>query len=110
MGIDFGGIEQVSRYFDYMSIDEDEDIVKMMSKNIEQVQGKPTVIAGACLSDYFLYLKHGSPKSISYGIIGDFKEYGGAHQPDEFITCKDFVDVTKAVSLFLLDWCGYTMK
>lgn len=110
MGIVFNGFEQVSRFFDYMTIDEDEDVVKSMSKSIEEVKGKPTKIAGACLSDYFLYLKHGSPKSISYGIIGDFKEYGGAHQPDEFITCKDFVDVTKAVSLFLLDWCGYTVK
>lgn len=109
MGIVFNGFEQVSRFFDYMTIDEDEDVVKSMSKSIEEIQGKPTKIAGACLSDYFLYLKHGSPKSISYGIIGDFKEYGGAHQPDEFITCKDFVDVTKAVSLFLLDWCGYTV-
>ena len=110
MGIDFHGFTQVSRYFDYMTIDEDEEIVKIMGKCIEEIQGKPTKIAGACLSDFFLYLKHGSPKSISYGIIGDFKEYGGAHQPDEFITCKDFVDVTKAVSLFLLKWCGYTVK
>jgi len=110
LGIIYNGIEQVSRFFDYMTIDEDEDVVKIMSSSIEQIQGKPTKIAGACLSDYFLYLKHGSPKSISYGIIGDFKEYGGAHQPDEFITCKDFVDVTKAVSLFLLEWCGVTIK
>ena len=110
MDIVFNGIEHVSRFFDYMTIDEDEDVVKIMSESIEEIQGRPTKIAGACLSDYFLYLKHGSPKSISYGIIGDFKEYGGAHQPDEFITCKDFVDVTKAVSLFLLEWCGYTVK
>ena len=65
--------------------------------------------AGACLSDYFLYLQHGSKSSFGYGILKDFMVYGGSHQPDEYIECRDFVNCTKAISLFLLRWCDYNI-
>jgi len=39
-------------------------------------------------------------------VLRDFKLPGGAHQTDEFISCEEFVNLTKSLALFLLRWCG----
>ncbi len=77
-----------------------------MQDCITKITGSKAKIAGACLSDYFLYLQYGSRSSFGYGILRDFMLYGGSHQPDEYIECKDLVNCTKAISLFLMQWCG----
>ncbi|NLE20095.1 MAG: hypothetical protein GX623_04685, partial [Clostridiales bacterium] len=48
----------------------------------------------------------GSPCSVSYGVLQDFKMEGGAHQPDEFIYLKDFLNHAKALGLFMMRWGG----
>ncbi len=64
MGIVFGGIQQVSRFFDYMTIDEDEDVVKIMSSSIEEIQGKPTKLPGHAFRTIFCILNTVRQKHI----------------------------------------------
>lgn len=106
LGIDFSGFQPQCRYFDYIRADENDPSIRLLIDCASQAEGKPIRYAGSCLSDYFLYYKYGSPCSVSYGILRDFKLEGGAHQPDEFIYLKDFVNHAKALGLFLIRWCG----
>lgn len=106
LGIDFAGFVPGSRYFDFICANEQDPSIQLLLKCASQVEGKEIRPAGACLSDYFIYLLHGSPCSVTYGLIRDFKLQGGAHQPDEFVFCDDFVRITKALGLFLLRWSG----
>lgn len=107
MQIIFSTFTPASRYFEYICADETNPQIRLLLDCASEVEGKTIRPAGACLTDYFLYLKHGSPQSVTYGILRDFKLPGGAHQPDEFIECRDFVNCTKALALYLLRWCGY---
>lgn len=110
MGIDFSGFVPGSRYFDYIRADEQDPSIQLLLDCASQAEGKTIVPAGACLSDLFLYYRHGSPCSVSYGILRDFHLEGGAHQPDEFILLGDFVNHAKALGLFLLRWAqGYRL-
>ena len=106
MGLDFGGFEPGSRYFDYIAADEDDPSIRLLRDCAEEANGRPVRFAGACLSDYFLYYKYGSPRSVTCGIFREFGLPGGAHRPDEYISCEQFVNLTKALALFILRWCG----
>ena len=106
MGIAFSGFEPGSRRFDYICTDEDNPSIRLLLQCASEAEGHTIHPAGACLSDYFLYYKYGSKCSVTYGVFRDFKLYGGAHQPDEFIDCEELVNLTKALALFLLRWHG----
>ncbi len=106
MGLDFEGFEPGSRYFDYICADENDPSIRLLMDCAGEVGHTEFRAAGACLSDYFLYYRHGSPRSVTYGIFRDFGVPGGAHQPDECISCESFVNMTKALALFILRWCG----
>jgi acetylornithine deacetylase len=106
MGLVFSAFLPGSRYFDYLCADENDASIRQLLECATEIEGKTIRAAGACLTDYFLYLKYGSSHSVTYGVFRDFKLPGGAHQPDEFIECRDFVNCTKALALFLLRWCG----
>ncbi|NLD52657.1 MAG: M20 family metallopeptidase [Clostridiales bacterium] len=106
LGIDWDPFIPQSRYFDYIRADESDPSIRLLIQCASEAEGKPIKSAGSCLSDYFLFYKYGSPLSVSYGILRDFKLEGGAHQPDEFVYLRDFVNHAKAMGLFLLRWCG----
>lgn len=106
LGLVFDGFQEVSRYFDYKYADAEDPAVCLMAECASETSGNPIKKTGACLSDLFLYMEYGSPASFGYGIMRDFKLYGGAHQPDEYVDCVDFLNCTKAVALFLMRWCG----
>ena len=106
MDLDFEGFEPGSRYFDYIEADESDPAIQMLLECAGEANQQPVRAAGACLSDFFLYYKYGSPRSVTWGPFLDFGVPGGAHQPDEYILCKDFVNLTKGLALFLLRWCG----
>ncbi len=106
LGIDWDGFVPQCRYFDYIKADENDPAIRLLIDCASHAEGRPIKFAGSCLSDYFLFFKYGSPVSVSYGILRDFKLEGGAHQPDEFICLRDFVNHAKALGLFLLRWCG----
>jgi len=106
MGIDFSGFTPVCRFFDYVAADEDDPSIRLLMACASEVEGRQVKAAGSCLSDYFLYYRYGSPCSVSYGVLQDFKMEGGAHQPDEFIYLKDFLNHAKALGLFMMRWGG----
>lgn len=106
LGIRFSGFTPVTRYFDYECAPADDPAILLMMECDADVHGKKAKVSGACLSDYFLYLQYGSRSSFNYGILRDFKLHGGAHQPDEYVECRDLLNNAKALCLFLLRWCG----
>jgi len=106
MGLIFEGFVPGSRYFDYVCADENDPAIRLLLDCAAEAGGRPVRAAGACLSDYFLYYKYGSPRSVTWGIFRDFKLPGGAHQPDEYISLDDFVNMTRALALFILRYCG----
>ena len=106
MGIDFSGFRPGSRYFDYICADENDPSIRLLMDCVSESVGKRIRAAGACLSDFFLYYMHGSPCSVTCGVFRDFKLPGGAHQTDEYISCADLLNLTRALAIFLLRWCG----
>lgn len=106
IGIDFMRFLPGSRYFEAISADETDPAIRLLLDCASEVEGKTIRAAGACLTDYFLYYLHGSPCSVTCGVFRDFKLYGGAHQPDEFINCEQLISFTKTLALFLLRWSG----
>jgi len=106
MNLDLAAFAPTSRYFDYVRADESDPSIRLLLECASEVEGHPVVPAGACLTDYFLYYKHGSPLSVTYGIFRDFSLPGGAHQPDEYVEEHALVNHAKALALFLLRWSG----
>jgi acetylornithine deacetylase len=98
--------ELTSRFFEYAVISSDDPAVKIMKECAEKVSGNQVKTCGACLSDLSIFMTYGSPRSFNFGIMRDFSLPGGAHQPDEYVSCKQFIEMTKAIAFFLLHYCG----
>mgnify|MGYP000927940947 FL=1 len=106
MGVRTGGFKPLTRFFHCLSLPDEEETLQILKQAAEEVSGHPVRISGACLSDLSVFLKYGSPVSLNFGLVRDFKLYGGAHQFDEFVEQKDLHEYCKAITLFLLRWCG----
>jgi acetylornithine deacetylase/succinyl-diaminopimelate desuccinylase-like protein len=100
------GFKHTTRFFIYQETKDKYGAVAEMEKAAEEVSGKTIKACGACLSDLSVFLPYGSDSSFNFGIIRDFSLYGGAHQPDEFVDCQQFIEHTKALLLFLIRHCG----
>jgi Acetylornithine deacetylase/Succinyl-diaminopimelate desuccinylase and related deacylases len=100
------GFKPTTRFFDYVEADPKDLAVEIMTKAAEDASGRKVRQCGACLSDLSVFLSYGSRSSFNFGIFRDFSQDGGAHQPDEFIECKQFLEHTKALVLFLIRFCG----
>ena len=105
-GISTSGFKPTTRFFDYLETAENDPAVEIMAEAAEETAGIKVKRCGACLSDLSIFLKYGSKSSFNFGILRDFSLKGGAHQPDEFVECKQFVEHTKALVLFLIRFCG----
>lgn len=101
-----GGFKPTTRFFDYIETRKDDPAVQVMREAAAQVSGKDVRQCGACLSDLSVFLKYGSLSSFNFGIIRDFSLPGGAHQPNEYVECEEFLNHTKALVLFLIRYCG----
>ena len=100
------GFKSLTRFFHCLSLLDENETLQLMKQSAEEISGEPVKISGACLSDLSVFLKYGSPESLSFGLVRDFKLYGGAHQFDEFVEQKKFHDHCKSIALFLIRWCG----
>jgi Acetylornithine deacetylase/Succinyl-diaminopimelate desuccinylase and related deacylases len=105
-GLTTEGFKPTTRFFNYVETDMTDPAVDIMTKAAEETAGKPVKQCGACLSDLSIFLTYGSKTSFNFGIIRDFSLKGGAHQPDEYVECKQFLEHTKALALFLIRYCG----
>ena len=106
MGMKTEGFVPMTRFFHYLCLPDENETLQTMKKAAEDAADRDVKISGACLSDLSIFLKYGTPESLNFGVIRDFKLYGGAHQYDEFVDQKEFHDHCKAIALFLLRWCG----
>ena len=102
------GFMHTTRFFTYMETLDQLGAVEIMKTAAEEVCGHPIKKCGSCLSDLSVFLQYGSVSSFNFGIIRDFSLYGGAHQPDEYVDCKQFLEHTKSMLLFLIRYCGVT--
>lgn len=89
------------RYFHYLETNPDSDALLHMKACAERFSQDTIEYKGACMSDLSLFLKCASEDSFGFGIMRDFSLYGGAHQPDEFVDCEEFKNITKAVAIFI---------
>ena len=106
MGVRTGGFYPLTRFFHCLSLPDEEETLQTLKQAAEEVSGSPVRISGACLPDLSVFLKYGSPVSLNFGLVRDFRLYGGAHQFDEFVEQKELREHCKALALFLLRWCG----
>lgn len=104
--VESSGFQPTTRFFHCLNVPDEDPMLQTLKCAAEDITGQNVPISGACLSDLSLFLKHGSPHSVNFGIIRDFRLYGGAHQPDEFVEQEAFLNHSKALALFLLRWCG----
>ena len=103
MGLVFDGIQKVSRFFHPIhpqSIPED---ALLFGSLLERTKGSPIVYAGGCLSDLSVLYQYGGGVAFNTGLFKGFGDYGGPHQPDEYVDCDEFLAITKALALYLLE-------
>ncbi len=105
-GLSTTGFKPTTRFFDYLETQEKDPAVAIMTEAAKETAQKEVRQCGACLSDLSVFLKYGSLSSFNFGILRDFSLYGGAHQPDEYIECEQFLHHAKALVLFLIRYCG----
>jgi len=96
-------IKKTTRFFHYVKSEENNRIVSLLKEAGEE-NGKHLCEKGACLSDLPMFVLYGSPRAVCFGIGADFHRPGGAHQTNEYVECDKFVEFTKIVGGFLLDY------
>ncbi len=102
-GIIFDGIQPVSRFFHPIYPDDIPEDAEIFAKKLEEAWGKPVEFAGGCLSDLSVIHKYGGGIAFNTGLYKGFDEYGGPHQIDEYVDCDEFLAITKALALYLLE-------
>ena len=102
MGIIGDGFRPNTRFFHYGFSEPDCESIRDMQAAALEATGRSLQPCGSCLSDLSVILKYGNPQAYSFGIGRDFDEYGGAHQPDEFIECDALVEYAKIISRYIL--------
>lgn len=106
LGIIGDGFFPETRFFHYVHTEPDCYSIRQMQAAARSVSGRELIPCGSCLGDLSVILKYGSQESFSFGIARPFHEYGGAHQPDEFIECDKLLEFTKIMGAYILNILG----
>lgn len=109
-GIVTEGFVPTTRFFGYYETPKDDLALTIMKAAAEETSGKKVKECGSCLTDLSIFIPYGSPSSFNFGILRDFALPGGAHQPNEYVECKQFLEHTKALILFLIRYCGVVQE
>ena len=102
-GASVTGWERNTRSFRYGFVPKDAETVRELQMAAKRATGRDVPAVGACLSDLSVILHYGSPDAFSFGIGRDFNAPGGAHQPNEFVTCDALLEFTKILAAYLCD-------
>lgn len=102
MGIIGDGFRPNTRFFHYAFSEPDCDSIRDMQAAAKEATGREVKACGSCLSDLSVILKYGSNQAYGFGIGRDFNDYGGAHQPDEFIECDRLLEYAKIIAAYVL--------
>lgn len=89
-----------TRFFRFAETTEDNPEIGRLQK----FSRGPLQPCGSGLSDYPLFLNHGSKNSLSVGSGKSFSEQGGPHQPNEYIDCEELLDFCKLIAGYTLDF------
>ena len=106
LGIIGDGFFPSTRFFHYVHTEPDCPSILQMQAAAYNVSGRELIPCGSCLGDMSVILKYGSKESFTFGISRHFSEYGGAHQPDEFIECDKLLEYTKIMGAYILNILG----
>lgn len=106
MGIVGDGFTPNTRFFHYVHTEPDSEDIKLMLESSKEATGTEPIVCGSCLSDLSVISRYGSDNAFGYGAGIDFSVPGGAHQPNEYISCKNFVDYTKTIATYILKVLG----
>jgi len=96
------GFIRTTKFFRYGKTDESSKEAALLADCIEELTGVSPDTSGSCLSDLSIFLNYATPNSLNYGIPRGDDNGGGAHQPNEFIECKNLIECTKVIALVLL--------
>ena len=95
-----------SRFFDYGEAETASGAFPVMRDCAEEAAGRPVRVCGSCLTDLSVIMAANGPRGFNFGVFRDFSLPGGAHQPDEYVDCRQLLDLTRAIALFILRYCG----
>lgn len=96
------GFVRTTKFFRYGKTDESSKEAALLTEAIEELTGTSPDTSGSCLSDLSILLHFATANSFNYGIPRGDDNGGGAHQPNEFIECKNLIECTKVIALVLL--------
>ena len=101
------GFTHFTRYFDYSETDMSHPAAARMLECASEAAGFPVEIKGSCLTDLSVF-KGARPEAccFNFGILRDFSLPCGAHQPNEYVDCAELSNLTRALALFLIRYCG----
>ncbi len=106
LGIVGDGFIPATRFFHYAYSEPDCASIRDMQEAARMVSGRELLPCGSCLSDLSVILKYGSKEAYGFGIGRDFSEYGGAHQPDEYIDCESLLEYAKIMAAYVVKTLG----
>ncbi len=102
LGIIGDGFFPATRFFHYAYAEPDCSSIQDLCNAARSATGRELEVCGSCLSDLSVILKYGCKEAYGFGIGRDFSEYGGAHQPDEFVACDDLVEYAKIIAAYII--------
>lgn len=101
------GFQGTTRFFQYGQTDQTHPAFRTMHDCAQQAAGHTVRVCGSCLTDLSVIFGGGkTDSSFNFGVLRDFSLPGGAHQPDEYVDCLEFLNFTKALLLFLMRYGG----
>ena len=105
LGIREARFTGTTRFFDYGESDTEGGAFPVMKACAEEASGGEVPVRGSCLTDLSAIMPIVGPRCFNFGIFRDFSLPGGAHQPDEYVECRQLRDLTCALALFLIRYC-----
>ena len=93
-----------SRLFRYAVTDKQHPEVLRLQKHIREVAKKEPAVCGMGLSDLNIFINNLDGNAVSCGVCLGFADEGGAHQPNERVSCAELVDLTKTIASFIWEW------
>lgn len=106
LGIISDGFKPCNRFFHYAFCEPDSEDIQNMAQAAKEVTGKQPVVYGSGFSDLSVILKYGSCNAFAFGMGRSFGEYGGMHQPDEYIECDKLIEYTKTIAAYIIKVLG----
>lgn len=104
LGLVLDEVIRRSRLFRYAATDKQHPEILRLQKHIREVAKKEPAVCGMGLSDLNIFINNLNGNAVSCGVCLGFADEGGAHQPNERVSCAELVDLTKTIASFIWEW------